>query len=95
MLGFRNMQENEKIVHIFFKKAAFKVSGTSYLEDTKKTMGDSFDHQAAIVNMGNPHYVYGGTWKTCTGLNNSEIDGRQKQKHKDKNEVTSVENRKE
>ena len=65
---------------IFFKKATFKVSGTSYLEDTKKTIGDSFDHQTAIVNIGNPYYVYGGTWKTCTGLSNSEIDGRQKKK---------------
>ena len=37
---------------IFFKKATFKVSGTSYLEDTKKTIGDSYDHQTAIVNTG-------------------------------------------
>ena len=37
---------------IFFKKATFKVSGTSYLEDRKKTIGDSFDHQTAIVNTG-------------------------------------------
>ena len=42
------------------------------------------------MNIGNPHYVYGGTWKTCTGLSNSEIDGRQKQKHKNKDEVASV-----
>ena len=55
----------------FFRKATFKVSGTSYLEDTKKTIGDSYDHQTAIVNIGNPYYVYGGTWKTCTGLSNS------------------------
>ena len=88
------MQENEKIVHTFFKKTTFKVSGTSYLEDTKKTIADSFDHQTAILNIGNPYYVYGGTWKTCTGLNNSEIDGRQKQKRKDKDEVSSDKNTK-
>ena len=42
-----------------------KASGTGYLEGER---GGEEDR-----GLGNQYYVYGGTWKACTGMTKSEI----------------------
>ena len=78
-LAYRVKYEREGNWEFVCRPCWPKASGTKYLEDKTRGTDSSVSMEENVFEeLGNPFYIYGGTWKATIGESVSEIEARKK-----------------